>query len=280
MIRNAHDKPIPLAIHGAAGRMGRRLVALASEDKQWRLAAAIEAPGHGLLGQDAGLLAGGPALGVKLTDQLPQARGSGTLAEAPDVMIDFSQPPAFRQALAACRQAGVALVVGTTGLTADDHRAIDDAAKAIAVLQAPNMSLGVNLMLNVVAQVARTLGDDYDIEITEAHHRFKKDAPSGTALAIAQAICAATGKDLRKDIVHGRHGEDATRVRGQIGMHALRLGDVVGEHTASFATLGERLEVTHVASNRDVFVRGALTAARWLVDREPGRYGMKDVLGL
>jgi len=299
MIRNAQDQPILLAIHGAAGRMGRRLIALAVEDPQWQLAAALDAPGQPLLGQDAGVVAGVPAMGVPITDKFPPAAagipaaetlpglippgpgaGTGASGRKIDVMIDFSVPAAFRQALQNCTQTGVSLVVGTTGLTAEDHRAIDEAAKTIAILQAPNMSLGVNLMLGVVAQVARALGDDYDIEITEAHHRFKKDAPSGTALALAQAICAATGKDPRKDIVHGRQGDDVPRVRGQIGMHALRLGDVVGEHTVRFATLGERLEVTHLAGNRDIFARGALTAAKWLADRRPGRYTMQDVLGL
>lgn len=266
-----------VGINGAAGRMGRRLVALAHEDPQLQLAAAVEHTGHPLLGQDAGVVAGVGEVGVPLAEKLPQSAPQ-TLR----VLIDFSVPAATRTALGLCRDAGVALVIGTTGLTADDHARIDEAAKAIPVLQAPNMSLGVNLLFAIAAQVARTLGDDYDIEITEAHHRFKKDAPSGTAVGLAEAICAATGKSYDKDVVHGRVGGEAERKRGEIGMHALRLGDVVGRHTAHFATLGEELQLTHVASTRDVFVHGALRAAKWLAadGREPGRYTMKDVLGL
>lgn len=274
MIRNRQDLPIALGILGAAGRMGRRLVALAAEDAQFKLVAATEGTGHPLLGQDAGLLAGLSANGILLSDQLP---GPPTRL---DVMIDFTTPAATRAALQTCAQQHIALVIGTTGLTAADHQAIDQAAATIPVLQAPNMSLGVNLLFALAAQVARRLGDDYDIEITEAHHRFKKDAPSGTALGIAQAICQATGKSMERDLVHGRHGDDALRRRGTIGMHALRMGDVVGDHTVSFATLGERLELSHQATTRDVFVRGALRAAKWLVDRPAGRYHMKDVLGL
>lgn len=261
---------ISIAINGAAGRMGRRLVALAAEDSDLRVVGALD---RTEVGQDAGLLAGIKKLDVPVTPSL-----SGKV----DAVIDFTVPAGTRAAIETCVKTGSALVIGTTGLTEADQKLIDDAAGQIAVLQAPNMSLGVNLLFALAAQVARRLGDDYDIEITEAHHRFKKDAPSGTALGIAQAICEATGKSITKDVVHGRHGDDVTRQRGQIGMHALRMGDVVGEHTASFATLGERLELTHVATTRDVFARGALRAAKWLAapDRKPGRYRMADVLGL
>lgn len=262
-----------LGVNGAAGRMGRRLVALAREDPELRLVAAVEHADSPLLGQDAGVVAGVGELGLAIADGL---------ADKPQVLIDFSVPAATRSALKLCRDSGVALVIGTTGLTTDDHAAIDAAAAHVPVLQAPNMSLGVNLLFALAAQVASRLGDDYDIEITEAHHRFKKDAPSGTALGIAEAICRATGKSLEKDVVHGRQGGDAQRRTGEIGMHALRLGDVVGDHTVSFGTLGERLQLSHVASTRDVFVHGALRAAKWLAHpgRKPGRYAMKDVLGL
>lgn len=261
---------ISIAINGAAGRMGRRLVALATEDAELRVAGALD---RTEVGQDAGLLAGVKKLDVPVTP---------SLVKKVDAVIDFTVPAGTRAAIETCVKTGSALVIGTTGLTDADHKLIDDAAKQIAILQAPNMSLGVNLLFALAAQVAKRLGDDYDIEITEAHHRFKKDAPSGTALGIAQAICGATGKSITKDVVHGRHGDDVTRRRGQIGMHALRMGDVVGEHTASFATLGERLELTHVATTRDVFARGALRAAKWLAapGRKAGRYGMADVLGL
>jgi len=267
---------IKLAITGAAGRMGRRLIALAAEDPQFRLAAATEQPGCALLGQDAGALAGVPALGVALTTEFPAA------APGVDVVVDFSAPAATRAVLQQCLQRRWALVIGTTGLSPDDHRAIDRAGQTIAVLQAPNMSLGVNLLMALSGQVARQLGLDYDIEITEVHHRFKKDAPSGTALGIAQAICQSSGRDMQKDVVYDRHGPEAVRKPGQIGLHALRLGDVVGEHSVFFAAPGERLELTHVATSRDVFARGALRAALWLSapGRPAGRYHMSHVLGL
>ena len=260
-----------IGINGAAGRMGRRLIALAHEDPQLSITAAIEHDGNHLLGQDAGLVAGVGPLSVPLTTEI---------SDHPAVLIDFTVPAATRAALTLCRQHGVSLVIGTTGLTADDHALIDEAAKEVAILQAPNMSLGVNLLFALAAQVAKTLGDDYDIEITEAHHRFKKDAPSGTAIGLAEAICSATGKTYEQDVVHGRHGAETTRQRGTIGMHALRMGDVVGDHSATFATLGERIELRHVASTRDVFANGALRAAKWLAGKPTGRYSMKDVLEL
>jgi 4-hydroxy-tetrahydrodipicolinate reductase len=170
-------------------------------------------------------------------------------------------------------------VVGTTGLLAGDHAAIDEVARVIPVLQSPNMSLGVNLLFALAAQVARRLGDDYDIEVVEAHHRYKKDAPSGTALGIVKAICDATGKSPERDVVYGRHGE-AERRRGEIGVHAVRVGDVVGDHTVTFGAPGERIELTHLASTRDVFARGALRAAAWLHGKPVGRFSMSDVLGL
>jgi 4-hydroxy-tetrahydrodipicolinate reductase len=171
------------------------------------------------------------------------------------------------------------MVVGTTGLQDQDHAAIDRAAAGIAILQAPNMSLGVNLLFKIAGEVAKKLGDDYDIEIVEGHHRFKKDAPSGTAMGLADAILKSTGKS-RDALVYDRHGDEAVRKRGDIGMHALRIGDEVGRHTAYFAALGERLELTHVATNRDTFVHGALRAAKWLAGQKPGRYAIADVLGL
>jgi 4-hydroxy-tetrahydrodipicolinate reductase len=170
------------------------------------------------------------------------------------------------------------MVIGTTGLKEKDHAAIDVAAAHIPILQAPNMSVGVNVLLKLAALAAQGLGEDYDIEIVELHHRFKKDSPSGTALALADAVLKVTGKS-RKSLVYGRHGEDETRQPGHIGMHSLRLGDEVGKHTVSFASLGERVELGHVATSRDTFALGAMRAAKWLHDRKPGRYSMGDVLG-
>lgn len=203
-----------------------------------------------------------------------------TLEGKAEVVIDFSTPAATRGILQACLRQGVRLVIGTTGLDAALIAEVDNAARQVAVLTSANMSLGVNLLLELVGKVAAKLGDDYDIEIVEAHHRFKKDAPSGTALALAGAICEATGKKLEKDVVNGRHGGEAMRRRGEIGMHAIRSGDVVGRHTVSFGGLGEEISIGHVASSRDVFARGALRAARWLAGKPAGRYSMKDVLGL
>jgi len=262
---------ISVAVHGAAGRMGQRIIALCLEDDQLRLAGAVERKGHPLLGQDAGSVAGADSVGVAIEDRV---------SSKVDVVIDFTIPAASRVALKGCVDMGIAMVLGTTGLTDQDNQAIDEAAQTIAVLQAPNMSLGVNLLFALAAQVAGRLGDDYDIEITEAHHRYKKDAPSGTAWGLAQAICQATGKNVANDVIHGRHGQEVPRQRGQIGMHSLRMGDVVGEHSAKFAGLGERLELTHIATDRDVFVRGAIKAAKWLAGKKPGRYSMSDVLGL
>ena len=261
---------ITLGINGAAGRMGQRLVALAAEDHELRLVAALEQPGQALLGKDAGAIAGAEPLAVPVTEQCETV---------PQVMIDFSVPAGMHRAIEMCRAQGTALVIGTTGFGDEGEQAIDAAAQDIAVLQAPNMSLGVNLLFALAGQVAQMLGDDYDIEIVEAHHRFKRDAPSGTALGLARSICDATGKDVQQDVAHGREGEQPRR-EGEIGMHALRLGDVVGRHSVSYATLGEEIQLSHQASTRDVFVRGALRAAKWLADRPKGRYSMKDVLGL
>ncbi|HYO09299.1 MAG TPA: 4-hydroxy-tetrahydrodipicolinate reductase [Tepidisphaeraceae bacterium] len=270
MTGTAQDNTLDLAITGAAGRMGQRLVALAHQDGAFRVVGAIEREGHPQLGRDAGEIAGVGAIGATLSVDLPST---------PRVLIDFSSPASMRHWLAACRERGVAMVIGTTGLADTDHALIDEAARDVAVLQAPNMSLGVNLLFRVAAEVAKRLGDDYDIEIVEGHHRFKKDAPSGTAVGLADAILKATAKS-RDALVHGREGDDVTRKRGDIGVHSLRMGDEVGKHTAYFAALGERLELTHVATNRDTFVLGALRAAKWLAAQKPGRYTMPDVLGL
>ncbi|MGD1276852.1 MAG: 4-hydroxy-tetrahydrodipicolinate reductase [Tepidisphaeraceae bacterium] len=261
---------IKLAITGACGRMGMRLVALAKQDKAFELVAAIDRPDCEQISKDAGEIAGIGNIGLPITFDL---------RPTPDVLVDFTTPAATRHWLKTCRDRGIAMVIGTTALAEKDHAAIDVAAGHIPILQAPNTSVGVNLLLRLVAQVAQKLGDDYDVEIVEAHHRFKKDAPSGTAAALAEAILKATGK-TPKALVYGRRGADATRQRGQIGIHSLRLGDEVGKHVVSFAALGERLELAHAATNRDTFAHGALRAAAWLVKQKPGRYSMADVLGL
>src|SRR2546429_3330628 len=262
--------PIDIAITGAAGRMGTRLIALSHADGGFKILGAIERPDHPQLSRDAGEIAGIGPIKTPITHDLKKT---------PKVLIDFSAPDSMRHWLKTCRDRGIAMLIGTTGLRDSDHATIDQAARDIAVLQAPNMSLGVAVLFQVAAQVAKQLGDDYDVEIVETHHRFKKDAPSGTAAGLADAILKATGKS-KDSLVYGREGDDATRQRGQIGMHSLRLGDEVGRHTAYFAALGERLELTHVATNRDTFVHGALRAAKWLARQKPGRYSIADMLDL
>ncbi|MDD4888958.1 MAG: 4-hydroxy-tetrahydrodipicolinate reductase [Phycisphaerae bacterium] len=263
------ESPIRLAVTGAAGRMGMRLVALASADPALKVVAALESAGHAKLGQDAGAVAGAGPAGVAISDELK--------VDA-DVMIDFTVPAASLAWLRRCQQGGVSMVIGTTGFDAAAERAIEQAGETLAILKAANMSVGVNVLLRVVGELARALGEDYDIEVVEAHHRFKKDAPSGTALALARAIAQATGRSIDRDLVHGRHGKEAMRKRGEIGVHALRLGDTVGEHEIHFGTLGETVKVSHSAHTRDTFAAGALRAAKWLASREPGVYLMQDVL--
>ncbi|MGD0767667.1 MAG: 4-hydroxy-tetrahydrodipicolinate reductase [Tepidisphaeraceae bacterium] len=261
---------IKLAITGVCGRMGKRLVALATGDKSLQLVAAIDKPDCAELARDAGEIAGIGAIGLPITFDL---------RPTPDVLIDFTMPESTRRWLKTCRDRKIAMVIGTTGLKEKDHAAIDVAAANIPILQAPNMSVGVNVLLKLAALAAQGLGEDYDVEIVEGHHRFKKDAPSGTGLALADAILKSLGK-TRKSLVYGRHGEDAQRQGGQVGMHSLRMGDEVGKHTVYFAALGERVELGHVATNRDTFALGALRAAKWLHQQKPGRYSMGDVLGL
>ena len=223
-----------------------------------------------MIQRDAGEIAGVGNIGVPITPDL---------SPTPQVLVDFTSPPSMRHWLKTCRDRGIAMIIGTTGLQQQDHDVIDETATQIPVLQAPNMSLGVNLLFKIAADVAKRLGDDYDIEILEGHHRFKKDAPSGTAMGIAESILKATGK-TNDALVYDRHGDDMGRKRGEIGMHAMRIGDEVGRHTAFFAALGERLELTHVATNRDTFVHGALRAAQWITQQKPGRYTIADMLDL
>jgi len=264
---------VDLAVFGATGRMGRRLVALA-EPAGLSVVSAISRADDPLLGQDAGQVAGIGSLGVPIN-----ADGSGT----PKVMIDFSLPAGFRKAVEWAQAHDVPLVVGTTGLTAEDHAKIDVMAKSLPVLQAPNMSLGVNLLFALAAQVSKKLqdaaGTAYDIEIIDVHHNQKVDAPSGTAMGLVESICDATGRSLDDDVVYGRHGE-SKRNPGEVSVHALRMGSVVGDHDVHFASEEERLTLTHHAETRDVFARGALVAAKWLVDQPAGRYSMADVLEL
>lgn len=260
-----------LIVSGAAGRMGRRIIALASEDPEVSVVAALERPGHPDLGADAGALAGIGELGVALSAEAD--------VEA-DVAVDFSAPESALAMIDWCAAHGVAIAVGTTGLGDEGEARIQAAAKRIPCLLASNMSLGVNVLLRVVEDVARALGDAYDVEIVEAHHNQKKDAPSGTALSLGRSVAAGLGRDLDAAAVHGRHGQVGARTKAEIGFHAVRYGDQVGEHTVIFGGMGERIEVRHVATSRDTFVRGALRAAKFLAGKPAGRYQMADVLGL
>jgi len=261
---------IRIAITGAAGRMGRRIAALAIESEQFDIVSAIESPGHAAMGRDIGELAGVGTFGVPLADEL---------AGEPQVVIDFSLPEGTMKHLPVCRRRGIAMVIGTTGLTPSQSAEVADAARQIPIVHAANMSVGINLLLRIVAQVARALGEDYDIELSETHHRFKKDAPSGTAIALARSICRATGREYGSTVIFGRGGQCPRRA-GEIGIHALRLGDTVGEHAVRFGNLGETITLSHSAHTRDTFVRGALRAAQWLVGKPAGLYSMQDVLGL
>jgi len=267
-------RAVALVVAGAAGRMGTRIVALARETPEVRVVAALEAIGHRALGADAGELAGvGPA-GVTLGSDAAAA------ITADRVLVEFSVPEASLEHLRLVAAAGARAVIGTTGFSADQRAEIAALARRAAIMQAPNMSVAVTLAFKLLPIMARALGDDYDVEITEIHHRFKKDAPSGTAVRMAELVAEALGRDLGKVGVYGRQGLPGERTGPEIGVMSLRSGDVVGEHTVSFGSLGERLELTHRAHSRDTFARGALRAARWIVGRPPGLYSMADVLGL
>jgi 4-hydroxy-tetrahydrodipicolinate reductase len=261
-----------LCILGAAGRMGQALIRAAQREAGVRVAAAVEQPGHPALGQDAGLLASVGRLGLPLV--------TAEAAAPADVLIDFTVHTAVRANLARALAAGQGVVLGTTGLDAAEQQAVRDAAQRLPIVWAPNMSLGVNLLLDLVRRAAALLDPAYDIEIVEMHHRHKLDAPSGTALALAQAAAKGRGTRLEEVACYGRQGITGERPAGQIALHGVRGGDVVGDHTVIFAADGERVELVHKASSRDCFAQGALRAARWLHGRPPGIYGMRDVLGL
>jgi 4-hydroxy-tetrahydrodipicolinate reductase len=261
---------IHVAISGACGRMGRTLVRFISESKDLQLAGVVEMPGHPCLGTDAGVLAGVTGLKVPLSDKLPSSC---------DVLVDFSLPQGSVERIVECGERGLPCVIGTTGFSPAEWDRIRAAAKKTSIVISPNMSVGVNVLFHVAAELARTLGAEYDIEIVEAHHRFKKDAPSGTAIKVAEEIAKATGRDLNEAAVHGRGPSHGERKPGEIGFHSIRGGDIVGEHVIYYTTLGERLELKHVAHSRETFARGALRAARWVADRGPGLYSMSDVLG-
>lgn len=265
---------IRVGIMGCAGRMGRMLVAEVHATPGCRLAGGCEAPTNPVLGQDIGELAGIGTTGLKLSADRGEVFG------AADVVIDFTSPAASVAHAQFASALGKALVIGTTGLDEAQAAAVKAASARVPIVWAPNMSLAVNLLLGLVEQVAARLGDDYDIEIVEMHHRHKVDAPSGTALALGAAAAKGRGIDLASRSQRGRDGETGPRRDGDIGFAALRGGDNVGEHTVMFMSTGERLELAHKATSRLIYARGAVRAAQWAVGQKPGLYGMKDVLGL
>ncbi|WOE30876.1 MULTISPECIES: 4-hydroxy-tetrahydrodipicolinate reductase [unclassified Acinetobacter] len=262
-----------IGILGAGGRMGRILIQ-AVHQAHYQLSAAIERPDSSLIGSDAGELAGIGKLNTLISDDL------AALLDACDVIIDFTAPAATIEHIKLCRQAGVAMVIGTTGMNDEQKAYLLDAATEIPIVYAANYSIGVNVSIKLLELAAQVFADSVDIEIIEAHHRHKVDAPSGTALMMGEAIAHTLGRDLKQDAVYCREGQTGARERKTIGFQTIRGGDIVGEHTAMFIGEGERIEITHKATNRMNFAAGAVRAAAWVAGRPAQHYDMKDVLGL
>jgi 4-hydroxy-tetrahydrodipicolinate reductase len=254
-----------LVIVGAAGRMGQQILSLCKKSTDFDVIAAVEAKGHPQSGKDTGIN------GVKISSEFPQAA---------DVVIEFALPDASEQTLRFCVDKKAALVMGTTGLSAEQKKKVEAAAKDIPVIYGTNMSVGMNVLFSLAGKTAAMLGDDYDIEIIEQHHKFKKDAPSGSALTLAENICKATGRDLQSSLVFGRHGKDEKREKGTIGIHSIRAGGIAGRHQVIYSNAGETITLGHIAHGREGFAQGALCAAKWLISKEPGLYTMADVLKL
>lgn len=268
------NKKIRIAIAGAGGRMGRQLIEAVSKSPNAILGAAFERHGSSLLGTDAGELAGIGALDIYTCDNLVQAKDQF------DVLIDFTRPEGTLEHIEFCVANNKMMIIGTTGFNEQDKQAISQAAKKIGIVFAANFSVGVNLLLKLLEKAATVMGDYTDIEIIEAHHRHKVDAPSGTALAMGEAIASALDIDLAQHAVYCREGHTGERPKGAIGFATIRAGDIIGEHTAIFADIGERVEISHKASSRMTFANGAVRAAVWLATQPIGLYDMRDVLGL
>lgn len=264
--------PIRLAVLGAGGRMGRAVISQALDDSRFRLASAHTRAGSEYVGHDAAVLAGRPPLGVSLVDNLD------TVLENADVAIDFTRPEFTLEIAERCAARDCALVSGTTGMDAAQRDQLVEISSRLPVFWAPNMSIGVNLLLAALQHVAANLGEDYDAEIVEAHHRHKVDAPSGTAIALGEVLARAQGKPLESLAEYGREGRPGPRQAGRIGMHAVRGGEIVGEHDVRLISAGEEIRLGHTAFSRGAFAGGALRAAAWLHTREPGFYGMQDLL--
>jgi len=262
-----------IAIAGSAGRMGRTLLEAVAQSDDLRLHAALERSDSPFIGKDAGESIGSPN-GVRITADVEAA------LQGCDALIDFTRPEGTLAHLQSCLRHGVRMVIGTTGFNPEQKARIQQAAARIAIIMAPNMSVGVNLVFKLLESAAKVLAEGYDIEIIEAHHRHKVDAPSGTALRMGEVIAQALGRDLKTHAVYGREGVTGERKNTTIGFATVRGGDIVGDHTALFAGIGERVEITHKASSRATFALGALRAARFLADKKSGLFDMQDVLGL
>jgi len=265
---------VRIAVCGAAGRMGKTILEVCKETEGVEVTAAIEFSGSTMLGMDAGEQAGIGTLGVAIIDDI------STVADQFDVLIDFTLATSISANLEKCRAAGRKMVIGTTGLSDEQKLEIRAAANDIGIVFAPNMSIGVNLCFKLLEMASRVVGEDADIEIIEAHHREKKDAPSGTSLRMGEVIAETLGRNLKQCAIYGREGNTGIRDKKTIGFETIRAGDIVGEHTVMFATTGERVEISHKATSRKTFASGAVRAARWLTGKDKGLYDMQDVLDL
>ncbi len=261
-------------VAGAAGRMGGRIIHMIDQSEDVTLSAAFEHPDHPGLNQDVGQVVGLGDTGIKVADSLEK------VIELGEVLIDFTTPQATLENIRMASSHGLSMVIGTTGIAGDSLKEVTDIAGSIRCVMAPNMSVGVNVMFRVAGEMARILGKDYDMEILETHHRLKKDAPSGTAMRLAQILAEAVNRDLEKVAVYQRKGVIGQRSDEEIGIQTWRAGDIAGEHTVMFGGIGERIELIHRAHNRDNFARGAIRAAAWVVKQPVGLYDMQDVLGL
>lgn len=266
-------RTLNITVAGASGRMGRALLEGIAQAPDLRLHGALDRPGSPFLGRDAGELIGAPC-GITIHEDF------GAVVSECDALIDFTRPEATMAYLEVCRNVGVGMVIGTTGLSAEQRERIAGAALEIPIVLAPNMSVGVNLVLKLLEVAAKVLNEGYDVEVIEAHHRHKVDAPSGTALRMGEVVAKALGRDLAECAVYGREGVTGERPAATIGFATVRGGDIVGDHTVLFAGTGERVEITHKASSRATFAMGALRAARFVAERETGLFDMQDVLGL
>ncbi len=265
---------IKVIVCGGCGKMGSKVARLIYQNENMKLAGIIESPSYPDKGKDWGVSAGLDKTGIIITDNLEE------MIQGADQVVEFTNPKVSLQHLEIVSKYKKAMIMGTTGFSSEEIEKIKKLARGIPFLLSPNMSLGVNLLFKLVAQVAAVLGDDYDVEIIETHHRFKKDAPSGTAKKLAQEIARVKGVNLSNTAIYGREGLIGERKRGEIGIHSIRSGDITGEHTVIFTTLGERLELTHKAHSRDTFAYGTIQAIKFLKDKSAGFYEMKDVLNI